>query len=198
MSVSELQLSFVRCFPVALVAQCVTQAATTYQAQRDRYACETGTSEWETILDAHMCVDAAKATGHNDVADSNVNDVENSDGYGPAGCYIDTFDGLSTYGVPTDSPPLVEKPYLNTGLAQGGKLCNFKASYGQRYGKPMHYCLCAYTGAACPNTDGTVANTLYTYDDSGIGTQATCGCGNNAVCANGEYCTVTDSVGTCS
>ena len=71
-------------------------------------------------------------------------------------------------------------------------------SLASSYGKRVYRCLCAYTGAACPNTDGTLANMLYTYDSSGSGTEATCGCGNNDVCAHGEYCTVTGSVGTCS
>jgi len=174
--------------PAATVddGSCVTQAATTYQAQRDRYACETGTSEWETITDSTKCADAFAATGWEITHNSG---VPYSSDYGPAGCYVDPYDdsGAST-------PPEYTRPELNTGDADVS--CQ-EISLATIYGKRVYRCLCAYTGAVCPNTDGTVANTLYTYDDSGIGTEATCGCGNNAVCAHGEYCLSDGAGGTC-
>ena len=175
--------------PTATVddGSCVTQAATTYQAQRDRYACETKTSEWKTITDAITCVDAAAATGWEITHSSGTPASTTS---GPAGCYVEPYDGSGG-----KTPPAYTHPNFNTGSAT--KSCEYVSPH-TFYGKNVNRCLCAYTGAACPNTDDTVVNTLYTYDSLGSATQATCGCGNNAVCAHGQYCTVTNNVGNCS
>lgn len=176
--------------PAATVddGSCVTlMRSTTYQAQRDRADCETGTSEWETITDSTKCADAAAATGWEI---THISGAPYSTDYGPAGCFVDPYDGTGG-----GTPPEYTRPDFNAGLAT--KSCQYVGPF-TNYGRKVHRCLCAYTGAACPNTGGTLANTLYTYDSSGSATQATCGCGNNNVCAHGEYCTVTFSVGTCS